>query len=148
MSKSQPDFNLILTRPGGLRLRVDSWKEGTFKVGQVVAAQVSGREVVFNAIGAGKPEFSFAVVDGDEVVRVRRFVMNPRTGKPWQDVQATWTGRRDEETISYRFEECTCAEGGGVKTTEGEGFTAESAFKLLPLRAKESVNGAAYRRCA
>jgi hypothetical protein len=148
MAKSQPDFSLRLSRPGGRKLVILAFKEAAFKIGQTVAPVLSGGAVVFNAIGPNKPEFSFACVDGDEVVKIRRFVMNSRTGRPFDDVSISWVGRRSNETIAYRCEECTCGEGGGTKTSEGDGFTAEANFKFLPLRVMESVNGGRYVRAA
>lgn len=148
MAKSQPDFTIVLTRPGGRRLRVRTHKDAAFKKGQTVAQQMSATEVAFIAVGANKPEFSFMVVDGDEAVRVDAFVTNPITGLTYTDIGASWTGRRDGATVAYKFEECACAEGGDVKTTEGEGFTSQAGIKLLATRAKVSTNSGPYRRTA
>ncbi|MBP9825623.1 MAG: hypothetical protein KBF21_15455 [Thermoanaerobaculia bacterium] len=147
MAKSQPDFTITVSR-NRRRFVVLSHKDAAFKKGQVAAQQMSGSTVAFVAVGASKPEFSFAVVDGDEAVRLDAFVTNPRTGKPYTDVTISWVGRRAGETVAHKFEECCAGEGGSVKTTEGEGFTSDGNFKFLMVRALRTINGAAPSRVA
>ena len=147
MAKSQPDFTITVSR-ARKKFLVQSHKDAAFKKGQAVSQQMSGNSVAFIAVGASKPEFSFVVVDGDEANRLDDFCTNPVTGKPYTDVTVSWVGKRDRETTKYRFEECAAAEGGSVKTTDGEGFTSDGNFKFLMTRAIRTINASAPTRAA
>lgn len=147
MAKSEADFTITVSR-ARKRFVVRSHKDAAFKPGKTAAQQMGGGGVAYVAIGANKPEFSFTVSDGDEATRLDDFVTNPRTGKSYDDITVSWVGRRSGETTAHKFEECVAAEGGGLKTTDGEGFTSDGAFKFLMVRAQRTVNGGAPRRVA